>query len=204
MANTVKGARVILATCHTAGSRQLNNMQFDVAIVDEATQAVEAVCWVPILKASKLILAGDPQQLPPTILSRDKVKKVKGSKAAKTDTKDGKAAKAAANPSEEAEETPKEPAEHPKEEEDASKAADGGKSTPSDSAAEGVDSTSRDAIDDASEAEATEELNGKMATTAVGEKTTLRPPRTLETTLFDRLERLYGAGIKRVLKVQYR
>lgn len=63
MANTVQGARVILATCHTAGSRQLNNMQFDVAIVDEATQAVEAVCWVPILKAKKLILAGDPQQV---------------------------------------------------------------------------------------------------------------------------------------------
>jgi hypothetical protein len=35
-------------------------------------------------------------------------------------------------------------------------------------------------------------------------KTHLRPPRTLETTLFDRLERLYGEGIKRVLKVQYR
>jgi hypothetical protein len=32
----------------------------------------------------------------------------------------------------------------------------------------------------------------------------LRPPRTLETTLFDRLESLYGEGIKRVLKVQYR
>lgn len=32
----------------------------------------------------------------------------------------------------------------------------------------------------------------------------LKPPRTLETTLFDRLERLYGEGIKRVLKVQYR
>lgn len=32
----------------------------------------------------------------------------------------------------------------------------------------------------------------------------LRPPRTLETTLFDRLERMYGSGIKRMLKVQYR
>jgi hypothetical protein len=31
--------------------------------VDEATQAVEAVCWVPILKSKKLILAGDPQQV---------------------------------------------------------------------------------------------------------------------------------------------
>lgn len=35
-------------------------------------------------------------------------------------------------------------------------------------------------------------------------RTELRPPRTLETTLFDRLERMYGAGIKRMLKVQYR
>lgn len=35
-------------------------------------------------------------------------------------------------------------------------------------------------------------------------RTELRPPRTLETTLFDRLERLYGAGVKRVLQVQYR
>lgn len=34
--------------------------------------------------------------------------------------------------------------------------------------------------------------------------TRLRPPRTLETTLFDRLEKLYGEGIKRVLKIQYR
>lgn len=32
----------------------------------------------------------------------------------------------------------------------------------------------------------------------------LRPPRTLETTLFDRLERMYGRGIKRLLNVQYR
>jgi DNA polymerase alpha-associated DNA helicase A len=38
-------------------------MLFDVCIVDEATQAVEAVCWVPILKSRKLILAGDPQQV---------------------------------------------------------------------------------------------------------------------------------------------
>lgn len=33
---------------------------------------------------------------------------------------------------------------------------------------------------------------------------TLEPPRTLETTLFDRLEKMYGPGIKRLLNVQYR
>jgi hypothetical protein len=38
----------------------------------------------------------------------------------------------------------------------------------------------------------------------IGNRPRLKPPRTLETTLFDRLERMYGEGIKRVLKVQYR
>jgi hypothetical protein len=38
----------------------------------------------------------------------------------------------------------------------------------------------------------------------IKDRTKLKPPRTLETTLFDRLEKLYGEGIKRVLKVQYR
>jgi hypothetical protein len=37
-----------------------------------------------------------------------------------------------------------------------------------------------------------------------GGRPTLRPPKTLETTLFDRLEYLYGEGIKRVLQIQYR
>jgi DNA polymerase alpha-associated DNA helicase A len=54
----------------SAGSRQLNNMTFDCVIIDEAAQALEAVCWIPILKSSKkLILAGDHLQLPPTIKS---------------------------------------------------------------------------------------------------------------------------------------
>lgn len=38
----------------------------------------------------------------------------------------------------------------------------------------------------------------------IKDHTRLKPPRTLETTLFDRLEKLYGEGIKRVLKIQYR
>lgn len=70
--NVVGQAQVVLATCHSAGSRQLNNVDFDICIVDEATQAIEAVCWVPILKAKRVILAGDPKQLPPTIMSSGK------------------------------------------------------------------------------------------------------------------------------------
>lgn len=45
-------------------------MDFDCVIIDEAAQALEAVCWIPILKSKKkLILAGDHLQLPPTIKS---------------------------------------------------------------------------------------------------------------------------------------
>ncbi|KAI6126687.1 P-loop containing nucleoside triphosphate hydrolase protein [Pisolithus sp. B1] len=107
-------------------ARQLQNHTFDVVIIDEATQAMEAVCWIPIFKAKKLILAGDPMQLPPTILSLDKHRK------------NGR-----------------------------------WKQNPNDP--------------------------GKPERRPV-----LRPPRTLETTLFDRLEKMHGPGIKRLLNIQYR
>lgn len=70
VSNVIDRARVVLATCHSAGARQLNDVTFDVCIIDEATQAIEAVCWVPILKSRKLVIAGDPKQLPPTIMSK--------------------------------------------------------------------------------------------------------------------------------------
>ncbi|KAL1673945.1 P-loop containing nucleoside triphosphate hydrolase protein [Schizophyllum commune] len=133
-------AQVVLATCHTAGNRQLRSLDFDTVIIDEATQAVEAVCWVPIFKAKKLILAGDPMQLPPTILSIDKKGK---------DKKTGK-----------------------------------------DKPATSKDSDTK---------------NDKPETATQRTRTPiLRPPRTLETTLFDRLEKMHGPSIKRMLKVQYR
>ncbi len=45
---------------------------YDVLIIDEAAQAMEPACWVAILKTQKLILAGDHQQLPPTIKSTNR------------------------------------------------------------------------------------------------------------------------------------
>lgn len=67
----VRGSRVVLATLHGAGGFHLKGQEFDVVIVDEASQALEAQCWVPLLwvKAGKLVLAGDHLQLPPTIKS---------------------------------------------------------------------------------------------------------------------------------------
>lgn len=52
----VSQARVVLSTCHGAGSRQIASAKFDVVVIDEAAQALEAVCWIPILKGAKLVL----------------------------------------------------------------------------------------------------------------------------------------------------
>jgi DNA polymerase alpha-associated DNA helicase A len=65
----VKGSKVVLATLHGAGGYQLKNEAFDVIIIDEASQALEAQCWVPLLVAKKVVCAGDHLQLPPTVKS---------------------------------------------------------------------------------------------------------------------------------------
>ena len=65
----VGGSRVVLATLHGAGGFQLRQEQFDVVIIDEASQALEAQCWIPLLSAKKVVLAGDHFQLPPTVKS---------------------------------------------------------------------------------------------------------------------------------------
>ncbi|KAJ2813441.1 hypothetical protein H4S07_000680, partial [Coemansia furcata] len=71
--HTIGGSRVVLATLSGAASRDLvkNKGKFDVVVIDEATQAMEGECWIAALQAPKLILAGDHQQLPPTIKSMD-------------------------------------------------------------------------------------------------------------------------------------
>ena len=73
--NIVGESKVVLATLHGAGGFQLRNQQFDVVIIDEASQALEAQCWVPLLSAKKLVLAGDHLQLPPTIKSLNSKRK---------------------------------------------------------------------------------------------------------------------------------
>jgi len=79
----VRGSKVVLATLHGAGGFHLKNAPpFDVVIIDEASQALEAQCWVPLLAARKVVLAGDHLQLPPTIKSLNaKVKKEDRKKA---------------------------------------------------------------------------------------------------------------------------
>lgn len=83
----LKESRVIFATLHGAGGKLLRDESFDVLIVDEAAQALEAQCWIPVLLSGmgvgKLILAGDHLQLGPTIMSKASGKKVKMEKTKK-------------------------------------------------------------------------------------------------------------------------
>ncbi|KAL8683241.1 MAG: hypothetical protein Q9186_000743 [Xanthomendoza sp. 1 TL-2023] len=67
----VQGSKVVLATLHGAGGFQLRHEEFDVVIIDEGSQALEAQCWIPLFSAKKLVLAGDHLQLPPTVKSID-------------------------------------------------------------------------------------------------------------------------------------
>lgn len=62
-------ARVIACTLVGAGNRLLQGMRFGTLFIDEAAQALEAACWIPIRRVSRVILAGDHCQLPPTIKS---------------------------------------------------------------------------------------------------------------------------------------
>lgn len=77
VSSLVAGSKVVLATLHGAGGFQLKEEEFDVVIIDEASQALEAQCWVPLLSAKKAICAGDHLQLPPTIKSLNSKAKTK-------------------------------------------------------------------------------------------------------------------------------
>ncbi|XP_067396552.1 DNA-binding protein SMUBP-2 isoform X1 [Emydura macquarii macquarii] len=73
MTDILTRANVVLATNTGASSdgplKLLPENHFDLVVIDECAQALEASCWIPLLKARKCILAGDHKQLPPTIVS---------------------------------------------------------------------------------------------------------------------------------------
>ncbi|NWW80438.1 SMBP2 protein, partial [Climacteris rufus] len=74
MVAALSQASVVLATNTGASSdgplKLLPETHFDLVVIDECAQALEASCWIPLLKAPKCILAGDHKQLPPTIISQ--------------------------------------------------------------------------------------------------------------------------------------
>ena len=62
-------ARVIACTLVGSANRLFEGQKFGTLFIDEAAQALEAACWIPIRRVSRVILAGDHCQLPPTIKS---------------------------------------------------------------------------------------------------------------------------------------
>ncbi|RYU95842.1 AAA domain-containing protein [Emticicia agri] len=70
----VAKAQVITATLVGANNYTIKNLKFQTVIIDEAGQALEPACWIPMLKAQKVVLAGDHCQLSPTIKSNEAAK----------------------------------------------------------------------------------------------------------------------------------
>lgn len=70
--DVLERAQVIAATV-TVDPRRLGSERFDLVLMDEATQASEPLALLAAEHAERLVLAGDPMQLPPTVLSREAV-----------------------------------------------------------------------------------------------------------------------------------
>ncbi len=67
-------SRVIASTLTGAANPLLAGQHFHTLFIDEAAQALEAACWIAMLRTDRVILAGDHQQLPPTVKSPEAMK----------------------------------------------------------------------------------------------------------------------------------
>ena len=65
----LQSMQVICSTLVGSSHPVMRGKKFLTAFIDEAAQALEPACWIPILRANRVIFAGDHQQLPPTIKS---------------------------------------------------------------------------------------------------------------------------------------
>jgi superfamily I DNA and/or RNA helicase len=67
----LNAAPILCATTTGLDNDIIGRRAFDLLVIDEACQATEPGCWIPLLRASRVVLAGDHYQLPPTVLSRE-------------------------------------------------------------------------------------------------------------------------------------
>ncbi|KQR67706.1 DNA helicase [Pedobacter sp. Leaf176] len=74
MDNLFNNAQIITATLVGSNHYTVKNLKYNTVVIDEAGQALEPACWIPILKAGKVIFAGDHFQLSPTIKSNQAAK----------------------------------------------------------------------------------------------------------------------------------
>ena len=65
----LESVQIITCTLVGASNRNIRHLSFDTVFIDEAAQALEPGCWIPIARGQRVILAGDHHQLPPTVKS---------------------------------------------------------------------------------------------------------------------------------------
>ena len=73
--DVIAKANVITATLVGANHYTVRQLRYHTVVIDEAGQAIEPACWIPVLKARKVVMAGDHCQLPPTIKSFEAARK---------------------------------------------------------------------------------------------------------------------------------
>ena len=64
-------AQVIACTPVVSSGRMMRDKQFSTVFIDEAAQALEPMCWIPISRSNRVVFAGDHFQLPPTVKSKE-------------------------------------------------------------------------------------------------------------------------------------
>jgi superfamily I DNA and/or RNA helicase len=67
--DVLESVQVVTCTLVGASHRHIRHLSFETVFIDEAAQALEPACWIPIAKGQRLVLAGDHHQLPPTVKS---------------------------------------------------------------------------------------------------------------------------------------
>lgn len=73
-ADLFEQARVVSCTLIGSAYRLMERRHFSTLFIDEAAQALEPACWAAILKADRVVMSGDHQQLPPTVKSLEAAK----------------------------------------------------------------------------------------------------------------------------------
>jgi superfamily I DNA and/or RNA helicase len=69
--DVLESVQVITCTLVGASHRNIRHLSFETVFIDEAAQALEPGCWIPIAKGQRIVLAGDHHQLPPTVKSEN-------------------------------------------------------------------------------------------------------------------------------------
>lgn len=65
--DVIESVQIVTCTLVGASNRNIRHLSFDTVFIDEAAQALEPGCWIPIAKGQRIILTGDHHQLPPTV-----------------------------------------------------------------------------------------------------------------------------------------